>query len=593
VRSRPDLKVYLSPAEPTPGTRLSAQVVLLSRSETPIDGVEAHLAAIEQRHAGTAVVGNVPVAQYQTCRHMDLVARSPKAVLTSGEHRFTFAFDIPPGAPPAYRSAISSIEYDLHVRVYIPWWPDRSARYVVPVAARPSTAPGAAATFCTDARGPQGSALYIEASLETGTIPLGGVIRGAVSLANVAQHRVRRIDLALVHAERARATSALAEVERFVVHLHEGPPPEGQAVPFQVALPGEASPSFVAGLMEVRWYLEVRAVISLGSDVLLTVPIEVVRGAAGTRQGPMPLARVPPVGRDRRALIWAESARKNGLANDAANERMTLDLGGASLAITLEPRKAGGLALTASLSWPRLGIDLAVAERRWVDAWSGGLITIEWPGFAERFAVRGREAAQVRAFLDGPLCRWLLFFDEAAVGDEGSTLVSYSTAQSVDELDAFVSLAVSTARALGDAASRVPPPEAMAPHLPAWRTFAALLGGRLLVGEMAIHDAAFEEVPLVIATEWGKDGAPSATVVRFPLPDREGAAAEPRALDGSTRALIESLTPQVTALDLGERAVEARLPAPLADPAMLEPILAGLGRLARRLSGAAARGPYR
>jgi hypothetical protein len=82
--------------------------------------------------------------------------------------------------------------------------------------------------------------------------------------------------------------------------------------------------------------------------------------------------------------------------------------------------------------------------------------------------------------------------------------------------------------------------------------------------------------------------------VRFPLPEREGAAApDPRALDGSTKALVESLTPQVTTLDLGERAVEAKLPAPIADPATLEPILTGLGRLARRLSGGAARGPYR
>jgi hypothetical protein len=200
----------------------------------------------------------------------------------------------------------------------------------------------------------------------------------------------------------------------------------------------------------------------------------------------------------------------------------------------------------------------------------------------------------VRAFLDEASCRWLLLFDEAAVGDEGATLVSSGTAQTLEELDGFVSRAVEAARALGDVAARVPPPAAMAPYLPAWRAFAALLGGHLITGEMAIHDAAFEEAPLVIATEWSKEGAPVATMARFPLPEREGAlSGEPHPLDGASRALVESLTPQVTALTLAERAVEARLPAPVADPATLEPILAALGRLARRLSGGAARGPYR
>ncbi len=214
--------------------------------------------------------------------------------------------------------------------------------------------------------------------------------------------------------------------------------------------------------------------------------------------------------------------------------------------------------------------------------------------FAERFTARGREEAQVRAVLDEASCQWLLLFDEAAVGDEGATLVSAGAAQSLQELDGFVARAAAAARALSAAASRVPPPALMAQSLPAWRAFAALLGGRLRVGEMSIHDAAFEEAPLVIATEWSQEGAPLATVVRFPLPERRGAAAgEPRALDGTSKALVASLTPQVTSLDLGDRAVEARLPAPVDDPASLEPILAGLGQLARRLAGGAARGPYR
>jgi hypothetical protein len=587
MRSRPDLKVYLPRGVLTPGTRLHAEAVLLSRSETPIHGVEAHLAAVEELHVGTK--------QYETHRLLDLVARTPEAVLTPGEHRFSFAFDIPPGAPPTYRSAATAITYDLHIRVGIPWWPDRSARYdvpVVPAVAGPSTT-ATAAVICTDLRGPQGSDLYIEASLESASVPLGGVIRGAVSLANVAHHRIRRVELALVQSERLRSSGADV-AERYVVPFHDGAPPEGQVLPFAVKVPDNAATSFVAGLVAVGWYVEVRAVIALGSDVVLTVPFHVFRAAAGASPGPAALRRIPPVGRDRRALLWAESARRNGLANDADAERMTLEAGDVSLAVTLEPRKAGGLALTASLAWPRLGIELAVTERRWVDVWSSGAVAVDAPGFSERFTARGREAAQVHAFLDEASCRWLLLFDEAAVGDEGATLVSHSAAQSLEELDAFVARAAGAARAFGEVVGRVPPPAAMAGGVPAWRAFAARLGGHLRVGEMAIDDAAFEAAPLVIATEWSKEGAPAATVVRFSLPEREGAVAvEPRALDGATRALVESVSPQLTALDVGERALEARVPAPLADPAALEPILTVLGRVARKLSGGAARGPYR
>jgi hypothetical protein len=584
VRSRPDLKLYLDPGLAVPGTRLKAQAVLVSRSETPIDGIEAHLCAREQRR-----MSNSGQATMHWHTHLDLIAHTPPARLSPGEHRVTFAFDIPPTAPPSYAGRLTTIEYDLHLRVSIPWWPDRSARYLVPVAARTAAAEGSAQTFCTDARGPQGSALYVEASVETTTIPLGGAIRGAVSLANVSHHRVRRVEVALIQAERWRASRAVTEEARYVVRLHEGAPVDGQPIPFVVALPKDAAVSFEAALVEVLWYLEVRAVIALGSDVVLTAPFKVAR-PAGDAVGPARVARVPPVGRERRAALWAESARRNGLANDADGERMSLDLGASSLAITLEPRKGGGLSLTASVTWPRLGIDLAVAERRWVDAWSGGVVPIDAPGFADRFTVRGREEAQVRAFLDDAICQKLLGFDDAAVGDEGATLVSSDTAQTLQELDGFVSRAVSTAQALRDAAERVPPPAVMAGDLPAWRSFAALLGGQLLVGEMSIHDAAFEEAPLLIATEWSKEGAPLATLVCFPLPERDG---EARPLDAAARALVESLTPQLTALELREHAIEARLPAPLADPASLEPVLGGLGRLARRLSGGAARGPYR
>ncbi len=595
MRSRPDIKVYLDPASPTPGSELLARVVLLSRSETPIEGIDVRLLAQERRFRGTAMVGNVPVPQYDTAVHTDLTAHLPECVLVPGKHQHEVSFDLPAGAPPAYQSKLTRIEYELLVHVSIPWWPDRTARFVVPVVAAPTAKLGKPGLFCTDERGPRGTDLYLEASLDRDAVPVGGVLHGAVSVANVAQHRVRRVELSLVAHEHRLGTDAVGdEVERHTYQLAGEAPAEGQPMRFRVTLPAEAQPSLSASFIEVLWSVEVRAVVALGTDVTLLVPITVFVPAAHAATDARPAAHVPPVGRERRARIWAESARKRGLRSDPEEERMTLEVPGASLAVTLEPRKTGGLALVATVAWPPLGINLAVAELRWVDAWSRGRVEIPSPLFAERFTVRGRDPAQILAFLDDGLCDRLLRFDEAAVGDEGATLLSAGAAQSAKELDAFLARAVAAARALGAAAQRVPPPAIMAAHVHAWRAFATALGGRLVTGDMSIHDATHDDAPLRIATEWSKGGAPAATLVRFPLAERTGPdAARPRHLDGTAQALVDSLSAQVTALAVGEHAIEARVPAPIADPATLEPIVAGLSQLARRLAGGAARGPYR
>ena len=594
MRSRPDLKLYLMPGVIEPGSRFRAVAELVSRSTTPIDGVEFHLVG-KERQATTSMVGSSQASVYREITHVELVARTPATTLVEGSRRFDAEFDLPPRCPPSYQSSVTTIRYDLAVRVAIPWWPDRSERYLVNVAAVPSSASGHPGTFCTDGAGPQSKALYLEASLESAVIAHGGVVRGAVSVANVAHHRVRRIEIDLVVSEGAndRAVGTF-DAQRYGLKLHEGAPIEGEAIPFNVAIPKEAPPSFRGSIIEVGWHLVIRAVVTLGSDVTLRIPIEVVRRSDDAPRAVVSSDRVPPIGRKRRAIVWAESARRHHLGNDADEERMTLDLGdGAALAISLEPRKEGGLVYTAAVSWPDLGLDLAVTERRWVDAWSSANIVIGAPGFSDRFTVRGREPAQVRAFLDEASASALLLFEEAAVGDEGATLIRAGAAQSVDDLDSFIARAVTAARALARGAARIPPPAAMASFVPAWRAFAGALGGRLVIGAMEIVDAAFDQVPMQITTAWNDEGSASATLLRLPITLRDGATLTASEFDPAARALMESLSVQAPSLAIRADAVEATLPAPLADPASIEPILTGMARLARLLGGGAARGPYR
>lgn len=595
MRSRPDLTLYLTPGTIEPGSRFRAEAVIVSRSKTPIDGVEFHLVGIERRDVGTSMTGNATLPVYQEIKHVDLVAHTPATTLGKGEHKVAVDFDLPPSCPPAYHSIVTDIRYDLAVRVAIPWWPDRSERYVVNVVTPPSRATGAAGSYCTDRAGPQGKALYLEASLDSAVIDHAGGVRGAVSVANVSHHRVRKIELALVVEEQARdRAGAKAEAQRFLVVLHDGAPAEGEAMPFHVKIPEKSAPSFVGSLVEVGWYLEIRAVVTLGSDVTLKIPIEVVRRALDAPVDPARLRRVPPIGRERRALVWAESALRGGLVNDVNEERMTLDLGGgAALAITLEQRKEGGIFYTAAVTWPCLGLDFGVTERRWVDAWSSGGITLDVPGFHDRFTVRGRERAQVVAFLDAAGARVLVRFDEGAIGDEGATLVAAGTAQSVDDLDAFVARAVELARGLVEGAGRIPPPASMAAFVPAWRAFAGSLGGRLCLGDMAIRDATFDQMPIQIATTWTQTSEPRVTELRVPIMLRDEAATGEPNLDLASRALVESLKAQTTALVISPDMIVATVPAPLADPASIEPVLIGLSRLAHLLGGGSTRGPYR
>ncbi|MEP7121377.1 MAG: hypothetical protein ABJE95_10725 [Byssovorax sp.] len=595
MRSRPDLKLYLTPGIALPGGRIRAEAELVSRSKTPIDGVEFHLVGTERQHTGTTTTGHTTSPIYREMKHVDLIARTPATTLDKGSRRLAVDFDFPAACPPSYKSGVTEIRYDLTVRVAIPWWPDRSERYVVNVVSQPSRRAGEPGSYCNDGAGPQGKALYLEASLDTAVIDHAGAVRGAVSFANVSRHRVRRIDVALVVTERPLDRSGRKyEAVRYVVTLHDGPPIEGEALPFHIKIPEKSSPSFTGSVVEVGWHVEIRAVIALGSDVTLQIPIEVVRRAPDAPADSARLRRVPPIGRDRRALVWAEAARLRGLVNDVNDERMTLDLGdGAALAITLEQRKEGGLFYTAAVTWPRLGLDFGVTERRWMDAWTTGEITLETQGFHDRFTVRGREPAQVLAFLDEASARAILLFDEAAIGDEGATLVAAGTAQSVDDLDAFVTRAVVAAKTLAQGAGRIPPPASMATFVPAWRAFAGALGGRLALGNMAIHDAAFDQTPIQITTKWPEKSEAPLTLLRVPITLRDAPETALATLDPGSRALVEDLKTQAQELRITAEAITATLPAPLADPASIEPLLIGLSRLARALSGLSERGPYR
>jgi hypothetical protein len=77
------------------------------------------------------------------------------------------------------------------------------------------------------------------------------------------------------------------------------------------------------------------------------------------------------------------------------------------------------------------------------------------------------------------------------------------------------------------------------------------------------------------------------------VPERDGGGEEGEPVDGRAKQLADVIAPQVRALRMERAQVEATLPAPLADPRDLLPLLEKLAELAAALGGRAQQGPYR
>jgi hypothetical protein len=516
---------------------------------------------------------------------LDLVARLDGFTLTEGEHPRSVRFAIPADAAPSYASSSTTIEYVIEVRVDIPWWPDRRERYIVPVKlAGQQLGPAQPHSYCTS-KGPMGTELYIEASFDSDRVHPGDGLHGAVSLSNVAAHRIRRVELRFVANELPLSSSLgdALEVASFGVVLHEGAPGESAPIPVSVRVPDDAVASFRGALLMVTWVVEVRAVIAFGSDVVLQVPLMVVpRPVLDQHRTPAALPMRFHVGRERRALVFAEVARIHELEFDSAAERLTGHCGDVAVGVSIEQREKEGYWQTAELRWPPLGIDLRLAERRWLDALGADPIKVAG---IERWTVGGREAAQVMAFFVWPLRTDLEAFEEAALDDDGGALATRGSAFSVEELSAFVSCVMATARVIEEARRCVPAPAAMAPHVERWREFAERTGGRFEIGRFFIRGAVLHGERYDLGTEWEK-ASPLATVVRIDCPHASAPPSEAQAGIAAARQVGWNVVTE----DAG---VCARGPAPLADPGSLDALYKTLAAIARARRGAPHQGPYR
>lgn len=584
MRRRPGAKLFHGRA--VPGRVVPVEIQLASRADTPVDFVKLTLVGTEW---AVPIVASGAANQRKI---LALEATHEGRVLGRGTHRLKSRFELPASAPPSYGSPAAGIRYDLHLHVSIPWWPDLHGVYAMQVQHpdAPPQAP-APALFAT-ARSEHGDAIYVEASIASSVVRVGQPLVGQVAVSNLKGRKLRGLDLAFVQRERLLAPErGTREAGRFRCKVFDGTPPEGEPVRFSVMVPPGLSPSFSAGLFEIETVLELLAVVAWGNDVTLLHRLTVLPpgpdDARVADRGPM----VAPVGKARRALLWAEAAARAGLENDAEHERMRGAHEDVKYTISLEVRD-GAVHQVAELSWAPLGLDLEVRERRWTEAFGARLVHVE--GAPDRLAVRARDAAQARAAVGAPLLGALASFAEASLDDAGARVSIPGAPGSVLDLARFVGAVQALAREAAAMGRRVPPPTGMEEALPAWTAVAEHLGGQLSVGRLAVVRGRVGAVEVAIETLWSRDGEPLGTglvaTIDPPIDDLDpsGPAFSPEA-----RAALAALVEAEPTLELHAQRASVHLPRALPDPHDALPILERMVRLVRALRGVGPAGPFR
>jgi hypothetical protein len=589
-RRRPRIQAYHAPAVMMSGGKLTVDTVLESRSEkTPVDFVAISLRCVLFTAAGS---GKARTTHEEAPYHREW--RSEAMTMPRGEHPYKVVFDIPEGLPASYEGADAHVRWVLRVHVSIPWWPDRVATYRIPFAPvegpPPPTRPAAVATSVD---GPRGTEPYMEVALATTLLSAGDVLEGSLSVQNLRGRDVRCIRLAFVETETVRLPSLeTREVRRFATRLHEGPPAEGEAIPFRVRLPESATPSFQAGPLSTAWYVELTADVAWRPDVVLSVPLAVSPASDEPRGG---RGRIAPVGRERRALVWQAVATRAGLTTDPAAERMVGSQGGVSIDLRTEQREAD-IWLTAELAWPPFGLDLEIRERRWTDAFTSMAVKSGYAPLDARFSAHAREHAQGTAVVTSDLLAALSAFDEVRVDDGSASLASRGAAHATRHLEPFVSAAIVAARALAAAHSRVPPPLLFASDVAAWQAFAERVRGRLELGRMWIHDGQVGFDRVEVGSVWGRRGELSGSKVAVtidpPLARVPYSPDDPE-LSPAARAAYRALEVATRAMHLEPGRVVAELDGKLVDPAVAMPVVELAVALRRALSGMAGTGPFR
>ncbi len=566
IKRRPEIMLY-APRAVRAGGELRARVHLRCPEDVPIKAVDVELQGVFSSFLQHQENGGSREQVY--LRQRARVAGEGE--LEGGDHAYDTVFRLPATLPASYDGHDIRIQYLIAVHVDIPWWPDARASFVIKVMAPDLDAPVAKPrVFASAAGGAPGAKPYLEVSLGGTDVLSGGMLRGAVALANLSTNDYRAIEIGLVAVESIHQRSGRYTYHRKVRgwRLPVQAVAEGEPQRFTLSLPEGLVPGFEIRACSVRWFLDVRANVAWSRDPRVWIPLTVrASGIVDEGQVRAPLA----VGSERVMLVWQSVAQARDLV--FADGVLRWRGGDVELALAREHRGREGALLCGTLSFPELGIGLK-AEK--------GQLTSRDPAQAEWLAEE--LGAALTVLLPATADDASLVFELHDAGQDRATLLLF-----VDGLLALAKL-------LGPALGAVPPPASMVEHVPAWASAAQALGLRFRPGPMALRGRV-DGCAVEVRTGWDIDGLPDQTIFEL-VPARP--------IDGRHHlswfhgeALPESTLP-IAALISGERAraldisadvIRIDLSGALEDPATELARISALAEVGRRLEGR--RGGYR
>jgi hypothetical protein len=577
VLVRPDVSLLLRPGAVLPGQTFTAIVVLKTRLRTTIDGIGVRLEGHETSDAFKEPVFR-PI--------IDDGRRIGPMVLEKGEQRVSTDFTIPAGAPPSYQGKSARVDYEIGVHVHKPWGRGRRAAFFVQVRHPPRDLPSPDPTTYSSSGAAQRE-LYIDAALDSTWVRPGHLLAGAFALFNVRTTTVRAVDVSLCAVERSgsREVSSRTYTQRVAI----GAPVEGAPTPLAFRVPHDVPPSFRTPLFELCWHLEIETIPLFGKGLTLRIPVHVGPADAKDRaaQEPTKVRRVPPVGRERRALVWAAVAEEAGLDNDVDSERMSVHVGPVRVTFLVQQVGDGANDTVGTLIWPALGMELDVKshEGSWVP--------------------NGRHRGQVAALMTPDIQQALRSFEDVRVDDRGAYVRAPGVTHSIELLRGFVGSVLSVARLFAAKMDKLPMPPQVAPYRGAWTAFAERISGKLEPGRPWIHDGVHGMDRIELGIGWDAAKRPRTVLrtildsARDPLtnqidPAAQSARAGARA--GASARVLElmgELESRGESLRVDAEAIVLEKPGVLADPSDADPDFELMSRLARVLRGDLGHGPFR
>ncbi len=394
--------------------------------------------------------------------------------LAAGRLRFPVRFSIPGDAPPSFVGRVVRVSYTLAAELAIPWWPDLDREFELSVVPNPRSVPAEARPllYSSAPEGPREREPHVEVSINSTQLRPGEILSGAVALSNVASARYTGIRVRLAGYESSFAPRGHGEIGSWQIDLPMSRVREGEPITFDFRIP-DVPPTYSNEAFRISWGLEATVTRRLGADVVMSMPIDILPGAAASARS----KRAPPtVGNPRVRLLWGEVAERAGMTFE--DDRLTAKVGAADVTVWRE-NSAGQPVLAAAVRYPSLGLELTSQpvgglSRLWRD---------DGVPLGESSRVSGRDEAQVRAAV-GFLEHWVQSLEVRRISDEELLLQRAAAGLTAEPLLGLAEAALAIARRIPDLARSLPAPAGV--DLSVWRAIAERVNGQLLLARPSV-----------------------------------------------------------------------------------------------------------